>query len=240
MSTIGDTNSVTFEQQRVLAEYERRTREIKTDLYAPWRPDAAFMALGTRYKAAAMLHKAGVFPKAGTQCLEIGYGSIGWLGELINWGISETDLHGIEVDAVRARRAQESLPNADLRVGNAIRLTWTEGSFDLVIVSTVFTSILDTQVRRMVAGEIERVLKVGGTLLWYDFAVNNPNNAHVRKVDRKELKELFPHLSGEVKSITLAPPLARFIAPRSWVLATMLEAIPFLRTHLIGVLIKNS
>jgi hypothetical protein len=91
----------------------------------------------------------------------------------------------------------------------------------------------------MVAGEITRVLAPGGALLWYDFAVNNPWNPHVRKVDRKGLRELFPELSGEIRSITLAPPIARFAAPKSWVLATMLEAIPFLRTHLIGVLVKR-
>jgi hypothetical protein len=28
------------------------------------------------------------------------------------------------------------------------------------------------------------------------------------------------------------------IVPRSWALATLLEAIPFLRTHLLAVLVK--
>jgi hypothetical protein len=91
----------------------------------------------------------------------------------------------------------------------------------------------------MIAKEITRVLGPGGALLWYDFAVNNPSNSQVRKVNGRELRELFPQLSGEIKSITLAPPIARFIAPKSWVLATILEAIPFLRTHLIGVLVKK-
>jgi ubiquinone/menaquinone biosynthesis C-methylase UbiE len=238
MSMHGDSNFVALERQRVLAEYERRRREISPDLYAPWRPDAAFMALRSRHNAAAMLHEAGVFPKAGSQCLEIGYGALGWLGELINWGMREVNLHGIEVDESRVERARESLPNADLRVGNAASLPWTEKSFDLVIASTVFTSILDMQVRRIVAAEIERVLKVGGALLWYDFARNNPKNPHVRKVDREELKQLFPALTGRIKPVTLAPPITRFVTRRSWTLATVLEAIPLLRTHLLAVLIK--
>lgn len=187
-----------------------------------------------------MLHRAGTFPRSGAQCLEVGFGSLGWLGDLIGWGLRETDLHGIELDAVRAAKACEALPGADLRVGDATELTWDDDSFHLVVASTVFTSILDARVRKLVAKEITRVLAPGGALLWYDFAVNNPRNPHVRKVDRKELKDLFPQLEGEIRSITLAPPLARFVAPKSWVLATILEAIPFLRTHLIAVLVKNS
>jgi ubiquinone/menaquinone biosynthesis C-methylase UbiE len=133
-----------------------------------------------------MLRSAAVFPLAGEQCLEVGFGSLGWLGELISWGVRQADLHGIELDSARAAQASQSLPGADLRVGDATDLPWAENAFHLVIASTVFTSILDQRVRQMVAREITRVLASGGALLWYDFAFNNPRNPHVRKVDRKE------------------------------------------------------
>jgi ubiquinone/menaquinone biosynthesis C-methylase UbiE len=185
-----------------------------------------------------MLHNAGVLPRAGDQCLEIGYGTRGWLGDLICWGVRETDIHGIEVDPVMARRAQEMLPLADLRIGNAANLPWEDNTFRLVIASTVFTSILDPTVRRLAADEITRVLMPGGGLLWYDFRVNNPYNLNVRKVSRHELTKLFPNLNGRMKSIVLAPPLARLVAPRSWSLALLLEKLPPLRTHLLAVLVK--
>jgi hypothetical protein len=108
----------------------------------------------------------------------------------------------------------------------------------LAIASTVFTAILDLGMRRMVAQEILRVLKPGGALLWYDLAWNNPRNPNVRGVSRKELAALFPQLRGEVRSVTLAPPLARAVAPRSWTLATLLAAVPGLRSHRLAVLIK--
>lgn len=95
------------------------------------------------------------------------------------------------------------------------------------------------RVRRLVASEIIRVLAPRGALLWYDFAFNNPRNPNVRGINRKEIRNLFPELHGKVRSITLAPPIARIIAPRSWPLATFLEAIPLLRTHLLAVLIKS-
>ncbi len=186
-----------------------------------------------------MLKQAGVFPASGHPCLEVGYGSLGWLGELVNWGLRESDLHGIQLDPVRSRRAREILPGADLRCGDASQLPWADESFQLVVVSTVFTSILDQVVRKAVAVEITRVLAKGGALLWYDFAVNNPRNPNVRKVDRSELRGLFPDLHGSIRTATLAPPLARRVVARSWVAATLLEALPPLRTHLVAVLVKK-
>lgn len=238
-TTDSDIGLVAAERSRISEEYRRRSVEVSADLYAAWQP-AEILSRTTRTRAAArMLHRAGAFPESGKQCLEIGFGSLGWLGALIGWGLREADLHGIELDPKRAAKACEALPSADLRVGDATELPWDDNSFHLVVASTVFTSVLDDRVREMIAKEIVRVLAPGGALLWYDFAVNNPRNPHVRKVDRRELRKLFPRLSGEIKSITLAPPIARFIAPKSWVLATILEAIPFLRTHLIGVLVKK-
>jgi ubiquinone/menaquinone biosynthesis C-methylase UbiE len=143
------------------------------------------------------------------------------------------------LDPERSEQAMKILPKADLRIGDAATLPWANDSFQLVIASTVFTSILDTQVRHLVADEITRVLSPRGALLWYDFAVNNPRNTNVRKVDRKELGELFPLLKGSMKSLTLVPFLTRLLAPNAWPLAAFLDAVPLLHTHLMAVLVKE-
>lgn len=226
------------ERQRLLDVHRRREREIAADRYAHWKPEEIFMRTGRRRVAARLLRAAGVFPRRGDPCVEIGYGSLGWLGDLIGWGLREEDLHGIELDRERARVAQDALPAAHLEVGDATRLPWEDATFRVAIVSTVFTSILDPDIRRLVAAEVTRVIAPGGALLWYDFGVNSPGNPDVRRVGRRELRALFPDLEGDVSSVTLAPPLARFFAPRSWWLATTLEAIPWLRTHLLAVLRK--
>ena len=186
-----------------------------------------------------MLTKAGAFPRPGDACLEIGFGSLGWLAEMLSWGLRQSDVHGLELDPARAAKAREAFPAADLRVGDATHLPWPDGSFRLVIASTVFSSILDPGVRSLVAAEVTRVLAPGGALLWYDLRLNNPANPNVRKVDRSELRSLFPRLLGSIRSVTLAPPLARRFAPMSWILAQMLEAIPILRSHLMAVLVKG-
>src|SRR5688572_2535557 len=114
-----DDYAVVVERDRVLAEYRRRAREIDNSLYAPWQPAEALMRTRNRAVAAQLLHKAGVFPTAGTPCLEVGFGALGWLADLISWGVREVDLHGLELDRQRAVLAQAKLPNADLRVGDA-------------------------------------------------------------------------------------------------------------------------
>jgi len=240
MNTSNQTDFVVAERERIKLEYQRRAREVSPDLYAPWQPSARFALESRNRTAATMLHRLGVFPETGDQCLEVGFGSLGWLSELLGWGVSESDLHGIELDPARAAKAQGILPAADLRTGDAVELPWDRDMFQLVVASTLFTSVLDLQVRRLIANEIVRVMAPGGALLWYDFAYNNPRNPNVQAIARAEIKRLFPALRGEIRAITLAPPLARAIAPRWWTLATFLEAIPLLRSHLIAVLIKGS
>jgi len=227
------------ERERIQAEYRRRELEIDPDTYATWQPAEMFIREERRRRAIMLLNESDLFPKAGDRCLEIGFGSLGWLGDLISWGLREQDLHGIELNEGRAQKAREALPNADLRIGDATELPWSDNQFDLVIASTVFSSILDEHVQKTIADEIVRVLKPGAAFIWYDLAVNNPRNPNVRGINRNQIRMLLPGLEGKLKSVTLAPPLARFVTPYSWLLAGMLASIPWLRTHLLGVLIKN-
>jgi ubiquinone/menaquinone biosynthesis C-methylase UbiE len=232
-------SSALVERGRVEAEYERRGNEIDGKIYSPWHPAEVFLRSERKRIAARMLQAAGKFPRSEDQCLEVGCGAGGWFSDLLGWGPRQSDLHGIDISSERIERARELFPAADIRLDDAVEMPWDDGSFNLVVASTVFTSILDQNVRRLIATEITRVLAPRGALLWYDFAFNNPGNSNVRGINRKEIRNLFPGLNGKIRSITLAPPIARVIAPRSWPLATFLEAIPLLRTHLLAVLIKS-
>lgn len=226
------------ERRRIEKEFRRRAEEIDHERYSPSNPAELFMRNERKRVAARMLQAARRFPQSGDKCLEVGCGAGGWLPDLLSWGLNQADLHGIDLDPDRIARAREALPAAEFRVDDASHLPYTDGAFKLVVVSTVFTSILDESVRTLVANEIVRVLAPHGTMLWYDFAYNNPRNQNVRGIKRNEIRRLFPELDGRIRSITLAPPLARAIVPRSWPLATLLEAIPVLRTHFMAVLTK--
>jgi hypothetical protein len=89
-----------------------------------------------------------------------------------------------------------------------------------------------------VAREACRVLKPGGAVLWYDFRYNNPWNPHVRGITRQQIHQLFPGLEMDLRTITLLPPLARHLGRMTPILYPLLAAIPPLRTHYLGLLIK--
>lgn len=218
------------EADRILEELRRREREIPADFYSLDRPANRFLRQGQERAFGKALEEIG--PLAGKRVLEVGCGSGNWLEML---GGAE-HLAGIELDPERAARAAARFPGADVRSGDASHLPWVDGGFDVVLQSTVFSSILDSGMRRAVASEMLRVLAPGGAILWYDFFVDNPANPHVRGVRRREIEALFPACRVALRRATLAPPLARRIVPVSWKLAELLESLRVLDTHWFGVI----
>ena len=76
-----------------------------------------------------------------------------------------------------------------------------------------------------------RVLrKPNGLIVWYDFWVN-PRSSETRGIRRAELKRLFPGCTLDIRSLTLAPPIVRRLAPRSRLACDALEGLHFLNTH---------
>jgi hypothetical protein len=115
------------------------------------------------------------------------------------------------------------------------------GSFDICFANLVFTSILDDSRRAQAASELQRVTRTGGIIFVLDFRFNNPSNPNVRRVAREQLRALFAQCRLlRHRSLVLAPPLAAVLAPRARWAAALLEAIPFLRTHFLAALCKQS
>ncbi|MGH7783884.1 MAG: methyltransferase domain-containing protein, partial [Candidatus Binatia bacterium] len=122
---------------------------------------------------------------------------------------------------------------------SAAQLPFSDNKFDLVLQSTVFTSIIDQNLKRRVAAEMLRVVKPDGLILWYDYHVNNPWNPDVRGVKRHEIYQLFSNCRIDLERITLLPPLARALAPYSYLACYLLEKFPPLCTHYLGVIRKG-
>ena len=230
-------NAESDEIRRIQAEYERRSREIPRDFYSWGRLPNYFFDTQLVRNCIVELRREGMFPLENRSVADIGCGAGRWLLEFAQW--DATDLHGIELDESRLQRAKQKLPLADLRSGDARHLPWGDNSFDLVSTFTVFSSILNENVRKQIAAEMMRVLKPGGVILWFDFRVNNPRNSAVRGVTSREIGELFPGCAIRLRRVTLAPPLARAIVPISWIAALALEKLPFLRTHYLGIIRKG-
>jgi hypothetical protein len=237
--------------ENIQAEFRRRDAAIAPDFYSLTRDVNLFFYQGRVRSALALLRRCGFFPCTDKTVLEIGCGARGWLPDFEAWGVSRENLAGIELDETRARVLQRLLSGypsetdgawtggADIRVGDAAQLPWSDGAFDLVVQSTVFTSILEPALRRAVAAEMLRVTRSTGLVLWYDFVFNNPSNPNVRGVKLAEVKELFPHCDVTTCRVTLAPPLARRLVPFSWLAAELLQNLRIFNTHRLVIIRKS-
>jgi len=224
------------ERERIVSEMHRRAAQIPEGFYALDRPANRFIY--QRYVAAArrLLAKARLGPPGHLKVLEVGCGDAQWLVEVRSWGARPAHLHGIDLDTAHIDRARMRLPDVDLRVGDASELPWGDEEFDMVIQSTMFTSILSPDMRLAVAREMVRVLKPRGVVLWYDFVYDNPRNGNVRGIGTGEIRKLFPGLAMTCRRVTLAPPLVRLIVPVSRRAVRLLDSIPLLRTHVVATL----
>lgn len=164
--------------------------------------------------------------------LDVGCGSGGDLVRLVGHDADPARIHGIDLRADVIGTARRRLPSVDLRVANAAELPYPDRSMDLVLQSTVLSSILDAGLRARIAAETMRVIRPTGLIVSYDFRLN-PLNRDTRGLSRRELRTLFPSCRVDVRSVTLAPPIARLIAARAYPLAAALQAVPVLRTHIM-------
>lgn len=185
-----------------------------------------------------LLEQEGWVPLGDRRVLDVGSGGgaeLAWFREL---GASESRLAGIDLLPDRVEAARQAYPQLEFHLGNAEHLPFPDSSFDLVLTYTIFSSILDPGMAANVASEIQRVLRPGGGLLWYDFRYNSPANRNVRGVSAARVRSLFPGLKGELLGVTLLPPLARRLGPLTPIAYPALASIPPLRSHLLGLLRK--
>jgi len=228
------------ELERIRTEYARREREVPEEYYSIHSEGNLFLYTQRIRAVIQVLNQKNFFPLRGKKILEVGFGKGNWLLDFERWGASQGDLYGIELNERRAAHAQMRFPLSELRVGDASRLPWPNETFDLVLQSTVFSSILSTPMKQSVAREMIRVLEPHGVILWYDFHCDNPKNPHVRGIGAREIKELFSPCVVNLRRVTLAPPISRWLAPRSWLLSHLLERIRILNTHYLAVIEKRS
>jgi SAM-dependent methyltransferase len=227
------------EMQRIKNEYGRRSSEIPEGFYGNNQKGNRFNYQKRDEAVYKALNAVHYFPLEHKKILEVGCGFGSWLWRMKEWGADPKNIAGVDLDAAKIERLKRDMPQSDLRAAEASQLPWADNSFDLVMQSTLFTSVMDADLKREIASEMRRVLKPGGYILWYDFRYDNPSNKNVKGIEATEIKKLFPNAKVHLEKITLAPPIARRLAPLSMSLCGLLESIPFLRTHYLGVIQKN-
>ena len=231
-------NSVSAEEARIRTAYGLRD---KNDARYSWfNPGYQLMMQQCERRMLALLSRCGFADLRFKTTLEIGSGTGHWLREFVKWGARPENVTGIDLIHERLLKARELCPaRMNIHCSSAAQLPFASETFDIVLQATVFTSILDEELKRSVAAEMLRVVKPTGLILWYDYHVNNPWNKDVRGVKRREIYRLFPDCRIHLKRITLLPPLARVIAPYSYLICYLLEKFPPLCTHYLGIIRKG-
>ncbi|HWP58324.1 MAG TPA: class I SAM-dependent methyltransferase [Candidatus Acidoferrales bacterium] len=231
--------SADLEEARIRAAYARR-RLARDRRYSWFTSGHLFTVQHLERRVLACLRAHGFADLQTRSILEVGCGNGHWLREFAKWGASPENLHGIELLEDRVAEARALCPAPfTIRQGNAAALPIADGAMDIVLQATMMTSISSASVRRQVAAEMLRVLKSDGLILWYDFYRDNPRNPDVRAVKREEIASLFPGCTIALERVTLAPPLARSLAPYSWIGCELLAKIPWLCTHYLGAIRKS-
>ncbi len=186
----------------------------------------------------ASLQNSGFFPLDERQILDVGCGTGQRLAAFADLGAKPEHLFGVDLIADRINVARQHHPRITFQLANAEALPFADGTFDLVTVFTVFSSILHARMAANVGLEINRVLRRGGAVLWYDFRMHNPWNRHVRGISRHRIQNLFPGFKTDLETISLLPPLARRLGRLTKLLYSPLSSLPLLRSHYLGVLTK--
>jgi ubiquinone/menaquinone biosynthesis C-methylase UbiE len=231
------------ELARIIDEYHRRgTAPALSHRYHRDNADTRLNEQGLHRALRTTFARHGMASLAGTRVLDVGCGSGGWLRRLVEiYGAAEERCTGIDLLEERVQAARATLPLAEWHSGSAHALPLASDAYDLVLSFTVFSSILDDALCAAIAGEMWRVLRPSGFILWYDYTYDNPSNRAVRGMPLSRVRAFFPEgIIGDVQRITLAPPLARRIAPRAYWLAAALERSKALNTHLLMTIQKST
>jgi SAM-dependent methyltransferase len=217
------------EAQAVLARYARRTR-----VYDPLDPAVYLSRQELERALIRWLRASNLGPTEKISLFELGCGSGGILLQLLRLGFAPDRLMGSELQIPLVTQARALLPAAiRLLPGDALDVDLADETFDVVLQSLVFSSILDDAYQEQLAAKMWSLTRPGGGVLWLDFTVNNPANPDVRGVPMRRVRELFPDGVMQQWRLHLAPPLSRAVTRIHPMFYHVFNAMPFLRTHVL-------
>lgn len=163
--------------------------------------------------------------------IEIGCSSGNMIDTLKRVGIKDKNIFGIDIRSERLKLTKRKYPHSNIITMNATNITFENDTFDFITVFTLFSSIINPDIRKSIAKEIIRILKPGGFILFYDVRYNNPFNKNLVAIRIREIKRLFPKMQFKVDRVTILPPLVRMLGKANSYLYKYLSSINFLNTH---------
>jgi ubiquinone/menaquinone biosynthesis C-methylase UbiE len=228
------------------------TRDLYADYYAKKgadrnslleNPSVLFQVLAQDAAMIRGLRSVGFDPQT-ARVLDVGCGEGASLWLLMRLGFEAGNLHGVDLLESRVASARARHPLIHFDCADATRLPFEDGSFDLVMESTMFIHATDEELARRIAAEMIRVTKPGGTLLISDWRYAKPRNRRYKAVTSERLAGLFQ--TGTLTEFqnrfrgSLLPPVGRFFSRHAaWSYFAVQALFPFLTGHMVTVLKKN-
>ncbi len=219
---------------------QRYARRRPSDRYSMLNADVWHTVQERQRAMLRLFRRLGWHDIAARRVLEVGCGAGGNQLELLRLGFAPRNLAGIELLPDRFSQAMQALPSGVMLMqGDASLVKLPDASEDIVLQSTVFSSLLDAPFQWRLAQTMWRWVRPGGGVLWYDFTVDNPANPDVRGVPVSRIRELFPDGRVQYQRVTLAPPIARRVCALHPSLYPVFNALPLLRTHVLAWIEKQ-
>jgi ubiquinone/menaquinone biosynthesis C-methylase UbiE len=178
-----------------------------------------------------------------TEVLDVGCGEGASLIPFLRLGFVQKNLHGMDFQEERIARAKELYPGLNFQRGDATKMDFPGGRFDVVFESTMFVHSVSEELSQKIAAEMLRVTKAGGHIVLCDWRYSKLGSSAHRALTQKRIAKLF--FVGErtmrrgVFRGPLVPPVGRFLSshlPSAYFLVQGL--LPFLTGQMTTVLHK--
>jgi ubiquinone/menaquinone biosynthesis C-methylase UbiE len=185
-----------LEEKRLREEYSKRDIRLtwsnwKTNIYHPRHPIGNLFNEHNHNILVDALNQQDL-ELTNLKILDVGCGYGSWLRYMVELGASPENCVGVDLSAHRIEIAKQKNPSISLFQQNIDKLPFLPGSFDFVMQSVVFSSILDMKMRISSANEMYRVTKKGGIIFWVD--LDNTFSETLVSFSKADVQSYFPNM----------------------------------------------
>lgn len=234
-------DSPLLEVKDCYAQYYARKGADRNNLLS--NPGVLLQVLAQDAAMVRALHSTLVDPES-ARVLDVGCGDGSSLWPLLRLGFSPQNLYGVDIQSELVAKAASKHPLIHFETADATRLWFEDGSFDVVMESTMFIHATDDTLATRIAAEMLRVTKPGGILLISDWRYAKLRNCHYKAVTMRRISQLFgmgtlTEMRGRHRG-SLLPPIGRFFSeylPSTYF--SVQKLFPVLVGHFVTVLRKN-
>jgi len=174
-----------------------------------------------------------------SRILDFGCGIGARLLEFYRVGADIENLYGFDCNPERLQKARQLMLPSNIFFGDNAHVPVADNSFDIVINSTMMSSILDDNEACTISKEFTRILRPNGIIVWFDLAIDNPFNPNVRSYSRTAIKGLFPDFHIIKQKKLCLPPLP-ITNGLPYSVLSLLHFVLFFRSHHFMILRRKS